>query len=467
MKRWAVGLLAAALGGAVPAAAEDLPRGSIIEKVVCASDAQQSYALYVPTSAAPKGGWPILYLFDPFARGSLAVEVFQKSADTYGFLLAASNNSRNGPWAASLAAAQAIWRDTHQRFAIDSRRVYTAGLSGGARVASLIGRLLAGSVAGVIGCGAGFPPGTSPGKDVQFAFFGVVGDGDFNYQELKSLDESLEKLKLPHRLEVFTGPHRWPPEPFASDAIEWMRLREMAGGIGKDEALVASLLDKRLAQARKAEAMNETLTAYREYASVVRDFTALQDVSAAAARAAQFEKDGGVRKLLAAEEKERAVEGAMQGRVDRVLESLQSATPLPPVGAALAELRVAELKKQSESSNTVESHAAQRVMASLLARSSYELSQDAIERKDFHRAVFYLSLAVEMRPENPFAYYNRACAWARAGNRKKALEDLDTAVARGFRDRKLLESDTDLEPLRAEKRFQQILGEIAATESRS
>src|SRR5205085_1091253 len=85
---------------------------------------------------SPDRRWPILYAFDPFARGKTAVEVYKLAAEKYGYIVAASNNSKNGPVAEQLAAAQAVWLDTHRRFAIDKDRVYTTGLSGGARVAT-------------------------------------------------------------------------------------------------------------------------------------------------------------------------------------------------------------------------------------------------------------------------------------------------------------------------------------------
>ena len=61
-------------------------------------------------------------------------------------------------------AAIAVWGDTQQRFSIDSRRRYMAGLSGGARVASSIALSCGDCVAGVIANAAGFPPGTAAGR---------------------------------------------------------------------------------------------------------------------------------------------------------------------------------------------------------------------------------------------------------------------------------------------------------------
>ena len=42
--------------------------GQIVEKVVCAQDVNQSYALYLPSNYVSTRKWPVLYSFDPGAR---------------------------------------------------------------------------------------------------------------------------------------------------------------------------------------------------------------------------------------------------------------------------------------------------------------------------------------------------------------------------------------------------------------
>jgi tetratricopeptide (TPR) repeat protein len=58
------------------------------------------------------------------------------------------------------------------------------------------------------------------------------------------------------------------------------------------------------------------------------------------------------------------------------------------------------------------------------------------------------------------AYYNLACAYARVGQKDKAIEALSRAVDEGFADRAGMEKDEDLAPLRADPRFQQLLSRI-------
>ena len=114
---------------------EAIPRGQIVERVEALSDSSQSYALYLPSNYTPNRKWPVLYAFDPAARGRVPVERFKEAAEKYGWIVLGSNNSRNGPWNVVVNAWNAMLTDTHQRFAIDDERSYATGFSGGARAA--------------------------------------------------------------------------------------------------------------------------------------------------------------------------------------------------------------------------------------------------------------------------------------------------------------------------------------------
>src|SRR5947208_1205053 len=152
MSRGLRGLAVAALVFASSASAargQDLPRGSIVDEVRCAADATQSYALYLPSGYSPDRKWNLLIAFHPAARGRLMVEKYRAAAEAYGYIVAGSNNSRNGSWAASSAAVQAMSADLGQRFSMDANRIYATGRSGGAGAALRI-RLGGNNLAGAI-----------------------------------------------------------------------------------------------------------------------------------------------------------------------------------------------------------------------------------------------------------------------------------------------------------------------------
>lgn len=279
--------------GASIAGAQDLPRGQLIEAVSCVGDASQTYALYLPSTYSPDRAWPVLMAFHPSARGRAMVEKYQAAAERYGYIVAGSNTSRNGPWSVSAQAVQAMSLDLGRRFSIDAQRIYLTGMSGGARVAMQVA-LGSSTIAGVIASSAGFPD-SQPRASATFAVFGTAGTEDFNYIEMRMLDRTLTS---PHRLAVFTGGHTLPTDAVALEAIEWMELQAMnTGRRPRDEGLIDRLLEQR----RRSIDESATAATVRLLTALVADFKGLRDVSREDARAGQLSGQAEVKKALARE----------------------------------------------------------------------------------------------------------------------------------------------------------------------
>jgi predicted esterase len=272
------------------AVATDLPVGRLIENVQCAGDPSNSYALYLPSHYTPQRSWPVIFGFDPRARGRLPVERYQAAAEKYGYIVAGSNNSQNGSWAMSMAAAKAMTVDVSSRFPIDNKRVYAAGMSGGARVA--LGIALGSDLfAGVIASSAGYPD-SKPRKSLRFALFGTAGIEDFNYLEMRLLDRELTSA---HRLAIFEGGHAWLSSDLAMEAVEWMEIQAMKSGrIQRNDAEVDAIFARRmLAIENKAEAER-----WLELESIRADFEGLKDVAGVLAQAAGLRADKRTREAL-------------------------------------------------------------------------------------------------------------------------------------------------------------------------
>ena len=82
--------------GAVHASDGPLAKGVVIPRVACIDHPEQSYALYLPSNYSPESKWPIVYIFDPGARGNMPVMLAKEAAEKFGYILMGSNNSRNG-----------------------------------------------------------------------------------------------------------------------------------------------------------------------------------------------------------------------------------------------------------------------------------------------------------------------------------------------------------------------------------
>jgi len=271
---------------------QELQRGVILDDVKCLADPTQSYSLYLPSNYSPDRKWSVLIGFHPGGRGRAIVEKYRAAAEQYGYVIAGSNNSRNGPWSVSMAAIRAMVPDLNSRFSLDERRVYLTGHSGGARVAMQVA-LASNSIAGVIASSGGYPD-SQPRAKVGFAVFSTAGNEDFNYIEMRMLDR---RLTSPHRLAVFTGGHTLPPDAVALEAVEWMELQAMKSGRRtRDDGLVTRLLEKR--QHAIAEAAGQ-VEAWHLLDALVADFDGLRDVGLEKARAQELSTQAELRKALA------------------------------------------------------------------------------------------------------------------------------------------------------------------------
>jgi poly(3-hydroxybutyrate) depolymerase len=441
-------------------ALEELARGRVVEKVICQSDPKQSYAVYVPSGYTPAKKWPIVYGFDPGARGHLPVERFKDAAEKYGYIVAGSNNSRNGSKEATLAAIKAMLDDTQARFSINDTRVYAAGFSGGARVACSLGYMLKGVVAGVIACSGGFPPNISPSRATPFALFGTAGSEDFNLPEMKQLDKALDQFDIPNRLEVFEGGHEWATAQLCAEAIEWMELQAMkTGKREKDERLIASLLDKKLARAREYEASKKVYDAYIIYDGIAADFKGLKDVLEFEKRAGEL-KDSKEVKLALKQEQDQDKKQAARFKDLMTLkvslkESDERALAVLDLKRAVERLR----KKSEEKENGPDRIVARRVLNQFFVFLSEE-TMLLIDRKSYAEAAENLALAAEIRPDNPRIFFNLARVYSLNNEKGRAIEALKRAVEKGFKDPSALEGEKDLNSLRNEAEYKKILEDI-------
>ena len=269
----------------------DLPTGQIVDTVTCAADPTQSYALFLPRAYTADRAFPVILAFDPGGRGRTPVERYQAAADQYGFIVAGSNNSRNNSPDIGRAVA-AMSADVLSRFRVDERRLYVAGMSGGARVAFSVALGSPDHVAGVIASSAGYPD-NKPRKALPFPVFATAGTEDFNHLELRRLDRALTS---PHRLSVFEGGHVWLSSDLAIEAVEWMELQAMKSGLKpRDDNEIDRILAKRVAAAGQPR---NDLGRYLSLRAMVEDFDGVRDVKALAAESAALARDKSIRAAL-------------------------------------------------------------------------------------------------------------------------------------------------------------------------
>jgi dienelactone hydrolase len=401
--------------------------GMVIPRETCTSHPDQTYALYLPSHYTPDKKWPIVYAFDPAARGNMPVELMKDAAERYGYIVAGSNNSRNGPWKVEIDAAQAVSDDTRTHLSIDERRVYFAGFSGGARVASQIARLCK-CAAGALLNGAGFAINTSPSHDVVFTVFTAVGNLDFNYPEVTRLNETLENAGFPHFLRTFDGPHQWAPAPVMDEAFAWFRLIGMKQHREpRDDNFIAQQQSAALARAHALEQSGELYSAWREYRQFASTFDELTDVTQFRQAAASLANQKAVREGGKREKQEFAEQDSLTNDISAGLAALRQlstnlADSLNDTRQKIIKLRDgAAHEKHPEKVRVL-----RRAIAGVLVE-AIEAGNDRLDAKDVTLAKDYFQLATEADPDSLWALNSLATARALGNDRKGAFETLRQA----------------------------------------
>lgn len=440
--------------------AQELTKGQVIDHVACLSDSSQSYALYLPSSYSTDKKWPILYGFDPGGRGNQPVELYREAAEKYGWIVVGSNNSRNGPGIPLNTILQVLWNDTQARFAIDERRVYATGMSGGARVASSFAIALNERMAGVIACAAGFPSSKAPSKETRFAFLGIAGIEDFNFSELYQLDEAFEKLKLPHQLLTFEGGHGWPPKPILNEAVEWMELQAINSGLRvKDEKLIDDLYAQWSQHAREAEAAGkryEVTLRYRMIAECFKGLRNIDEVSSYYQKLKDSKETKDATNQIRNQQKQQELRSRDLAMIFQALNSDENKNQ------AILDARnlIARLRRDADGQNSSSDRiVAKRVLDQFFVSASEEATRELFSKR-FDKAAEYLSIASQIRPTNPQIFYRLAAAYAQSGMKKQAFEALRKALANGFSDLSRLDQAPEFESLRQEKEFIEILSQL-------
>jgi dienelactone hydrolase len=433
---------------AVTCVAEELPRGRIVDPVACAADPSQTYALYLPAAYSDAKRWPILFVFDPRHRGAFAAELFRDAAEKYGWIIVSSNDTRSdGAWEPNEKAVRAMWPDT-QRYAVDRKRIYATGFSGGAMLAWSLTRST-GAVAGIIGC-SGRLADPHDADRVAFDWFGTAGDIDFNYSETRLIDARLDALGSRHRMVIFHGGHRWAPPEVLAAAIGWMELQAMKRGTRPwDEAMIAALFAADLAAARGER---DDLAALRHLQAIAQTFDGLIELDGVRQEIAARTTLPSVARLLNEEKRDDALEAGYRARLPTAINGFLHAGEPRPAAVLTRDLDIPRLRAMARQSIT-----AQRILETIAVQLELYLPRDLMERKNYAMAATILTVAREIHPERPDLLYDLACANALAGRKREALEALEQALALGFHDAAHAASDPDLASLRGDPRFGRFL----------
>src|ERR1700674_2277488 len=74
-------LLIGTFASSFATAQQNLQPGIVLPRVASVQHPEQTYALYLASNYAPNKRWPIVYAFDPAARGRLTVDLMKDAVE--------------------------------------------------------------------------------------------------------------------------------------------------------------------------------------------------------------------------------------------------------------------------------------------------------------------------------------------------------------------------------------------------
>lgn len=403
--------------------------GEFVYKLDCRTDQNQSYAAYFPVSYKPQTPFPIIVVFDAHARGKMAVHKFQKAADEFGYIVIASNNAKNGLKTIN-NTINILFDDVFYRFNIDKKRVYTAGFSGGARVASSVA-IYKGGIAGVIAMAGGLP---KVGQEVshKFDFAAIVGVEDFNFLELKTLDKQMKKLGFPHLLTNTKKGHAWPNEKTLRTTVEWFEIQAMKrGDIPVNDNLIRNFSQNKADSINDLVLKGKVYDAKKLYEQFLYTLEGLYDIT-------EYQKSYEVLlKNPDIKNQEAEIETSAKAEIEKQQQYI-NLFKQQTFKQLLSEIDV--LKSDIQIKNELKKTRAKRLL-NYMGMLSYIFSEGALKDSDLKMAVEYLNIYKKVESDNPDCYFFEACVFANKNMNKKALESLKKSTELGFFDTSKLKGE--------------------------
>ena len=427
-------------------AVQYLKRGEVLARIRCQKSPMHDYAVFVPKNYDSLKPSPVLIFLDSHGKGMYPVGMYKELSEKYHIPVAGSNNIQNGMDMFDVTSAyDAMVADLTSRLNIDRRRIFIAGFSGGARMASAIA-IAKGEVCGVIACSAGLNPSSVQTKPA-FDYVLTAGMTDMNYSEILSVDRYMEHIGASRQLLVFKGKHEWPPLATMDEAMLFVILRSMQRfPETRNEELIRQAQDLYTEKEKNAAGKTALLEAYRQHVSLLDK---ISDVTEQRKATEALLYDAAVQQALQKKEKLFVAEETYKQKINGGF----------AYDYSWWESEVKAIHRKIDSSPEEEAMMYRRILghASLV---SYSAVNNALNSGQPESAEKFLKIYSLVDPENADCDYFWSCFYAMTARNKKAIEALHHAVDKGFRDADKLMKDPTFEMLRNDTAFVRVVGRI-------
>jgi hypothetical protein len=433
-------------------------KGKIIDSIKVKGTFTETFQLYIPNSYT--NNTAVVFIFDPMGNGTNGIKPFLKAAEQYNYVLVSSNNTKNGPYNNNIEITNRLFSYIFSEFKTDSRQIYTAGFSGGSRLAFTVA-ILTNAIQGVIGCGASAPVELSQNQNssVNFSYIGIVGDEDMNYQEMFKFKEWLNNASINNELLTFEGSHRWPPDHEILRAFGWLELqaykknirpinKEIISKLYNEDFLIANSLEKNqklVLAVMEYERLNRVYNTFFKVDSLTKKNNALKSLANFTTEIHKqkeiAEKESKISEVFLKNFNEEALKGNSQNNFVWVQNILN------------------ELKNHVDRNDPDFLKMKKRLLYSFYA-AAIESSAYYIANKKYYQALYCDKLLVKLNPNQGYWYFRLAKSYARQNDLKNTLNNLEKSIELKYLTYEKVLNVVEFSIFNNKKRFQLLINSL-------
>jgi hypothetical protein len=435
----------------------DFETGVIIDSV-SVKNSKETYALYLPKAFDKNKPASLVLIFDPGARGKSGIQPFIEAAETYNYILVCSNDSKNGPFETNLNIVNRLFKGVFAKFTINEERIYTAGFSGGSRLASALA-VLSKKIEGVIACGAGFSSYLlhKPMEKADYSFVGLIGEQDMNYQEMLSAQDWLDGLQIYNELFINGDGHSWPSSDQILKAFDWLELeafRKYQEPINYFD--INRIYQRYYDEARASESQNKIESAVWEYQRLQRNFYEYYTLDSIAEKVkklkatSQYSKQ--VRNRMSLKIKEENMRGLFVNKFAREIKKN------PPIhNVKWWQKKLNNLREEYLLSEDRQKQLLGTRISNMLYALAIESAKIHLQDKNYNKALYCHQIMAELQPNGSYPVFLIAKDYANLYMEDETIEYLELAISMGFSEKKYILNATEFYKYRSSERFKDLI----------
>jgi hypothetical protein len=430
-------------------------KGEIIDSINVNKAFNESFALYLPQQYEPSKLSAIIFIFDPAGRGKTGLKPFLKTADTHGYLLVCSNNTKNGPPDKNFEIVNRLFNKIFTVFNIDENRIYTSGFSGGARLASTIA-VLTNKIQGVVACGAGFSPNSNQLPNASgFSYAAIVGNEDMNYLEMTKTKAWLDKLNISNELFVYNNDHRWPSQDQVLQAFDWLELEAIKKRIiAIDKFKIKNIYIRNIIQAKNNKNPNDLVSVENAYKRILFTFKDYLNLDSINTKITQFAKN---KKLIKA--KQELISNFNEEKIltDKFYKRFNSDfNRKTRIDLKWWKSELRKIKNKMVTANAAKKKMYKRLLYKIFAMAIETVSlTNKVEHID--QSVFCYNVCILIYPKNPGPYFKQIENFINKNDETTALNYLEKLIKSGYKNFNAIKDYKPFKTLKNKRKFIELL----------